>query len=41
MTLSSDDALAVDICRAKFLHFVTQTFRAARGDVIGRSRRQS
>ena len=33
MTLRSDDALAVGICRAKFPQFGTQTLRAARGDV--------
>jgi hypothetical protein len=33
--------LAVRVCCAKFLQFVAQTLRAARGDVIGRSRRQS
>jgi len=40
MTLRSDDGLAVGICRAKCPQFGTQTLRAARGDVIGRSQRQ-
>ena len=35
------DTLADGVCRAKFLQFVAQTLRSARGDVIGRSRRQS
>jgi hypothetical protein len=36
-----DDALAGGVCRAKFLQFIAQMLRAARGDVIGRARRQS
>jgi len=35
------DTLAESVCRAKFLQFVAQTLRSARGDVIGRSGRQS
>src|SRR5436189_2096687 len=35
------DTLDDGVCRAKFLQFVAQTVRSARGDVIGRSRRQS
>jgi len=35
------DTLADGLCRAKFLQFVALTLRSARGDVIGRSRRQS
>src|SRR5439155_21817941 len=35
------DTLADGVCHAKFLQFVAQTLRSARGDVIGRSRRQS
>src|SRR6266700_5258360 len=34
-------ALAVRVCCAKFLQFVAQMLRAARGDVIGRARGQS
>lgn len=35
------DTLADGVCRAKFLQFVAQTLRSARGDVISRARRQS
>src|SRR4029077_5212156 len=35
------DTLVDGVCCAKFLQFVAQTLRAARGDVISRARRQS
>jgi hypothetical protein len=36
-----DHAFAVRVCCAKFLQFVAQMLRAARGDIISRARRQS
>jgi hypothetical protein len=35
------DTLAACVCYSKFLQFVAQTLRSARGDVISRARRQS
>ena len=39
--LSFDDTLPARVCCAKLVQFVAQTLCAARGDVIGCSRRQS
>src|SRR5215510_2972469 len=39
--LQFGDALAAGVCCTKLLQFLAQTLRATRGDIIGRSRRQS